>query len=119
MIQLPEFSAEKVGVKDFIVSALCVEGPLSAKQIFTKIKRYGVECSYQAVHKQLLLLARSRIVKKEKWLYSLDDLWIKQVESFIEEIKQKQRAGENIPDNQRIVYPVCRNMNNITCNSAF
>ena len=93
MIQLPEFPCDDAGVRDLIISILCAYTLLSAKQIFAKIQRHGANCSYQAVHKQLVFLSQKKIVRKfNNKHYAINEEWLDFLEVFVYKTKESLRA---------------------------
>ncbi len=91
---LPVLNGEKASSKDVIVSLLAFEQKLTAKKIHSISKRkFGLEVSYQAVHKTLNELCEEKIIQKKGKEYELNLEWIKSLKKFTEEIL----SGKNNP----------------------
>lgn len=74
--------------KGQVVQTLSESWPLNAKEIYSKIKRkFGADCSYQAVHKVIVQMHEKRILKKNEGKYELNIEWFKDVKKFSEKIE--------------------------------
>src|SRR3989338_6138126 len=77
---LPQFGSGARSTKDAIISILSEEWPLTAKQIYNKLRRQqATGISYQAVHKTLAQILDSKILEKTGKEYALSKDWIKKV----------------------------------------
>jgi len=84
---LPDLQ-EGRGVKDIIIHVLSEEWPLSSNEIYTKAKRkYGLNSTYQAVHKMLKQLANQGVLAKEGKKYSISMKWAEKIEKFSKDLK--------------------------------
>lgn len=72
------------GVRGRLVSALLTRRGDSARELFEAVRRQGVRCSYQAVHKALRKLVRDRVVEVVDGKYLLSFLWLRAVKSSLE-----------------------------------
>ncbi len=87
---LPVINGDKTSSKDVIVSLLAYEHPLNAKEIHAKAKRrFGLNISYQAVHKSLNELLEEKIIQKTKKEYELNLNWINSLKKFTEQLLSK------------------------------
>jgi len=87
---------KKKTVKDYIISILSSEWPLSSRKIYNILtKRYNVAVSYQAVHKAIKELAASNIVVRNSNELKLNLEWIKEVKGFGERIGEMYENGKN------------------------
>jgi len=69
--------------KDSIVSILASEWPLSAQEIYNRLKKaFGGGISYQAVHKTLKALVEENVVEKVGKDYRLNKDWISNLKRF-------------------------------------
>jgi hypothetical protein len=84
---LPELGSSDVSVKDAIISILVQGKPLSAKSIHREIiKTWGLNVSYQGVHKAINGLADSGVIYKSGSTYDLNKKWISKLKDFIYKI---------------------------------
>lgn len=75
---------KKKTVKDYIISILSSEWPLSSRKIYNILtKRYNVAVSYQAVHKAIKELIDSGIVIRGWKDLQLNLDWIKEVKGLL------------------------------------
>jgi len=94
-IGLPTVESLDKSTKDYVLSVLASEYPLSVTKIYNKIKKkFGVSITYQAVHKTLGTLLKSGIVAKEGKLYKLERAWIDRTAQFFDDLKSYY-GGEN------------------------
>ncbi|MEK6958579.1 MAG: hypothetical protein AABW59_00890 [archaeon] len=90
--------------KDLVVQVLVNEWPLSAREIFNRVKKNSSSSvSYQAVHKALKLLENDKILYKESGKYSINSSWVESVSDFASFLKRNL-------DSQKAVYPLQRSM---------
>ncbi|MFH1895738.1 MAG: hypothetical protein ABIJ74_04165 [archaeon] len=83
-------NGNNISCKDAVVSLLSEEAPLTAKQIYSRIKRkYALNVSYQAVHKSLKELEKEKMIEKNNKNYSLNVKWIDDLEKFSSSFKEK------------------------------
>lgn len=81
--------------KDAIIKSLSQEWPLTVKQIHQKLQRqYGIESSYQAVHKTIKQMLCDEVLEKSKNSYSISQKWVERnyqnAEQLSEVLKKKQ-----------------------------
>ena len=99
VVVLPELMAgEKTNsVKDLIISILSHEWPLTSKSIHQRIIRlYSVECTYQAVHKQLKEMQGKRIVRKQGKHYLISEKWLNELSQFSTQLKKQYSESSKI-----------------------
>ncbi|MBI4017014.1 MAG: HAD hydrolase-like protein [Candidatus Aenigmarchaeota archaeon] len=85
------------GINGLIVDVLLAMQPLTAKQIYFKLKkRHGVSVSYQAVHKRLKALEKEGLLKKEELDYVINPAWLDQVNDFCSLVKNRLSARERV-----------------------
>ncbi|MCX8190300.1 MAG: hypothetical protein N3F05_03690 [Candidatus Diapherotrites archaeon] len=89
-------SKNGLSLKNAIVLILCMEWPLSVAQIYKRIIRgYGIDCSYQAVFKQVRELESTNVLVKEGRAYRINEEWLKSVNSFVTLVISKYKANPN------------------------
>ncbi len=93
--------------KDRIILLLSHQWPLTAKELYSQIKRTSPsKISYQAVHKMLSELINQKIILKEERKYSLVPSWISSQKDFFTNLdkhyNQKITFNENLPS--KIVF---------------
>jgi hypothetical protein len=82
--------------KTAIIDHLSKEFPLATKKIHHVLQReYGIDVSYQAVHKALQELETERVISKSKEGWQLDHEWLQSQEKFIQGTKQKYSGKIN------------------------
>ncbi len=81
-------NSRPVSVEDFAFLALSRRSFLTAKEIFSEIKRQGFAVSYQAVHKKLKELESASVVNKENSKYSLNRDWLLNTRQFLDSVDQ-------------------------------
>ncbi len=101
---IADFHPGSENCKDLIIKSLSGNPALSAKKIHDKVKKdFQAKVSYQAVHKSLGLLVNANILKRYHHEYYLNQEWIEQIYSFVEDLKEKRAiqvkdASEPRPD---------------------
>ncbi|MFH1586658.1 MAG: hypothetical protein ABID38_02280 [Candidatus Diapherotrites archaeon] len=86
-ITLPEMKS--ASNKDKIISILSRKWPLTTKEIYNALQReYGVEISYQAVHKIIVQLQNEGVMVKNGKDLEINKEWIKSVNKFGNELEQ-------------------------------
>jgi hypothetical protein len=86
-LTLPQIG-EKATSKDYVMTILGYDWPLSVKKIFNLIKkRHGHNVTYQAVFKAVGELSRDGVVEKKKEGYQLNLKWLKDLHSYTEVIE--------------------------------
>jgi predicted transcriptional regulator len=87
-------------VKDAIIVLLSHRWPLSSKTIYLAvIKEYGLNVSYQAVHKALFKLVEDKVICKEECKYRLDNKWIQQMKAYgknLENVYEKNSPKQKL-----------------------
>ncbi|MBU2637843.1 MAG: hypothetical protein KJ955_02625 [Nanoarchaeota archaeon] len=97
-------SLEKhASVKDYIISILTTDWPLTAKKLHSAIKkRYGKNVTYQAVYKAVKELLNENVLRQNNEGYEISDDWVKKLHNFTEIVssnyftKQKTTAIEGL-----------------------
>ncbi len=88
-IMLPEMNTDSESTKNLIINILSKEWPLSAKKVHYRIKKiYAINCTYQAIHKQLRLLTKRKVLEKDGKNYRLSIEWLDALKNFSDEIKK-------------------------------
>jgi len=86
-LTLPQLG-EKAATKDYVITVLGYDWPLSVKKIFNLIKkRYGYNVTYQAVFKAVNELVASGVVDKKQEGYQINLRWLKNLHSYTEVIE--------------------------------
>ncbi len=89
-LSLLKLNVNNSSTQEKIVSILSERWPLTAKEIYnTLIREFGMEVSYQAVHKILTDLEENRVIEKSAKNYELSDQWIKRGKGFFTEIDKR------------------------------
>jgi hypothetical protein len=92
--------------KDLVVSVLSREWPLSAKEIFSRVRKDSkVNLSYQAVHKVILLLVKEGVVAKKEGKYLISSVWADSLFDFSQSLKKNLSSGEEVfPLTRELVF---------------
>lgn len=100
---IPQLNTKQNSTKDTIISILSQEWPLSAKEIYNRIKRQlSLNVSYQAIHKSLKQLEENKIICRAGSKYELDRDWILNIKKFstnLEKLYNKEGMIYNIDQN--------------------
>ena len=99
-------SLEKgASVKDYSISVLSSDWPLTAKKLHAAIKkRFGKNMTYQAVYKTVKELVEEGVLMQNKEGYEISEDWVKKLHSFTEIVssnyftKQKTTAIEGLKE---------------------
>ncbi|RLG18215.1 hypothetical protein DRN67_04380 [Candidatus Micrarchaeota archaeon] len=106
--KLPFKSTSKPSIKDIIIQTLSEEWPLTAKQIYSKIRRKTpTSITYQGVHKAVKQLEESGVLKVEENKYKVDLDWLKSIRSFSELVHRKYAhkvSPDSSPDRMSFVF---------------
>jgi Fe2+ or Zn2+ uptake regulation protein len=83
--------------KDIIIHILSKDWPLSARKIYSHVKKNkkGKDISYQAVHKTLKSLVGIGVLERTGRDYRISEEWMNETEKFISVLKDKYSKGEN------------------------
>lgn len=93
---LPQ-QGKQQSTKDYIVSSLTSEWPLTAKKIFHLIKKkYGKHVTYQAIHKALHELVDQGSLEKTDEGYRISLSWIKQLHRFTEVVESNYFTKQGV-----------------------
>lgn len=84
--------------KDFVITILTSDWPLTLKQIYNKIKNYGYSSSYQAVYKAVKELVSSNAILEKEKKYEMNIGWIKKLQSFTDIVETNYYAKSKIRD---------------------
>ena len=85
-------------VTNHIIEILSNEFPLTTKQIYNKLKRnYGVNVTYQAVHKHVKQLLEQKVLSKDKNKLFINYVWIKNLSVYAKNLAEsiEKGSGEN------------------------
>lgn len=86
-ITLPSSISRPKNVKDAVMNIIARENSLTLKKIYFKIKKMGLDVSYQATHKALSELVRDSIIDKKVNGYSINDSYMDNLSDFIGQIR--------------------------------
>ena len=100
---LPELIDAKRSTKKLILFALAREWPLSPKQIYTRLNQnQGIECTYQAVYKQVKEMEFLQILEKQERGYLINEKWLDKIVAFCCDIKDIYRKQRELTINLRV-----------------
>jgi hypothetical protein len=94
---IPELNGKPKATKDFVITLLTREWPLTLRNIYYRIKKsYGYSASYQSVYKAVkeLLDEGALIQKDKKYVINID--WIKNLQSFTDIVETNYYAKERL-----------------------
>ena len=90
--------------RDLVLNLLFEDWPLSAKEIFEKVKKSSNKTvSYQAIHKVLKVLLEEQILLFKDMKYSVDPRWVKQMKKQYSNIESKLLKKENSFDSSKVL----------------
>ncbi|MBU2441533.1 MAG: hypothetical protein KKA43_04330, partial [Nanoarchaeota archaeon] len=79
---------EKATTKDYIITILGFDWPLTIKKMFNLIKkRYAHKVTYQAVYKTVKELEEKGVIERKKQGYQINLKWLKDVHRYTETIE--------------------------------
>jgi hypothetical protein len=90
---LSQMSAGK-NVRNQVIEILGSEFPLSAKQIFNRVKKQGISGTYHGVYDCVQEMVRTGVINKEGVEYSLSGKWITSTCVIMERIQIKHTLGK-------------------------
>ena len=91
-------------VKNAIIQKLSKQWPLTVKQLDHALKReYGLEVTYQAVHKALHELKRLGTLESSFNKYQLSRKWIEKIGNFTTKLGETYAKNESIDYNKDII----------------
>ncbi len=113
-VSLPTTGSQKKSTKDSVILLLSHEFPLSANQVYSRLrKQFALSVSYQAVHKVLTQLLEEKVLVKEGKNYFLSKQWISSIKKFglnldsqYSENKRWEILGEKLETQKTIVIPL-------------
>jgi hypothetical protein len=86
-LTLPQLG-EKASTKDYVITVLGYDWPLSIKKIFNLIKkRYAYKSTYQAVFKAVGELLADGVIEKKQEGYQINLKWLKNLHGYTEVIE--------------------------------
>jgi hypothetical protein len=89
---------------EYIIEILSNEWPLTAKQIYNRLKRnYGLSVSYQAIHKHLKQMEKEKILIKNERNLSLNPNWVESKKTFFERLR-KSLGKENYEEGRSVFF---------------
>ena len=99
------FLTNKPGnVKNAIIQKLSKQWPLTIKKLYQAIKReFGMNVTYQAVHKALHELEDNNILEKTEDGYQLHENWIKEINQIANNIAKTYSRNEPLDFNKEII----------------
>lgn len=84
-------------LKDRIITLLSITHPLSAKQIFNKLKKnYEISVTYRAVYKAIQEMMLAAILTKKEKEYQINFDWLQKMEQFTEKVKEKYQESDSM-----------------------
>ncbi|MDO8647408.1 MAG: hypothetical protein Q7R70_03260 [Candidatus Diapherotrites archaeon] len=90
---------QKESVSKNIIAVLSEEWPLNAKEVYHKVQRnLGRNLSYQAIHKCLTVLLDDGIITKKEREYSLNPIWLKEINAFTRRVLENYESGKECKD---------------------
>ena len=100
-VSLIELNGKINSSKNAVISVLTETWPLTAKEIYNETKiKFGLNISYQAIHKTIKILEEGQILTKENDGYRLNEDWIDKTRDFSEHLsmtyKLFQKFGPQI-----------------------
>ena len=121
-LNLPNVGSQKGSTKDTIITILSREWPLSAKELYNRVKRENrvTSVSYQAVHKTIKQLLEQHILEKNNEGYLINKVWIEKTKEFSENLSRiyqtKQNQGSKLVFNT--LYDTDKFLTNIMVQNA-
>lgn len=95
-ISLLKFSVNNSSNKEKIIHLLSVKWPLSTKEIYEQLKKeYGVESSYQAVHKTIFELEEQNMIEKVEKDWKIKNEWLQKGGQFFNNALEKYSGTIN------------------------
>jgi hypothetical protein len=94
---VPEINGNPKTTKDFVITILSKEWPLTLRNIYFKIKKaYGYSASYQSVYKAVKELLEDKALTEKDKKYSINVEWIKNLQSFTDIVETNYYAKERL-----------------------
>lgn len=84
------------GSRQFVLEVLAREWPLTARQVFERIRNRGLGITYQAVHKVLGQLSKEGITERSGKGYLLSRQWVFDLKHFAEKLDLSQESSNAI-----------------------
>ena len=82
-------------LKSKVLELISNEKSLSAKQIYSKLKKmHSITSTYQAIHKTLKQMLDEGVLIKEKAVYSINPKWVEDFKKNAEVLAEKVRTGK-------------------------
>ena len=95
-ITVPQLEQKKT-TRDYIISVLGSEWPLTARKIYYILKKkYGHSVSYQAVYKVVKDLVSKKILFRNKNGYQINLDWIKRIHDFTEMVRSNYYTKQKL-----------------------
>jgi hypothetical protein len=98
-------------VKNNVVQLLAEESPLSAKQLHARLaRRFGINVSYQAVHKTLTQMVNEEVLSKSGGKYFVNGEWVKTLKTNVEGLSlrfmdnEKEKKIDSLNENESVSY---------------
>jgi hypothetical protein len=96
-LNIPEINNKPKTTKDFVITILSKEWPLSLRNIFYKIKKgYGYSSTYQSVFKAVNELLEDKTLVKKENTYMINLEWVKDLQSFTDIVETNYYAKEKL-----------------------
>lgn len=103
-VSLIQLNGKVNSVKNAVISILAEKWPLTAKGIHGQIVTvFGLDVSYQAVHKMVKSLEQEHIIVKDGKSYKLNHEWIEKARAFSEQLSDAYAPMKK--EGQTIILP--------------
>ena len=92
-------------LKNLIINVLLIKNKVNIKEIKFEIKnKYGVNVSYQGIHKILYFFKEEKIVEKEDHIWKINDSWLKTIKETFDNIDNEEKILEYNPEMKSISF---------------
>ena len=82
-------------VRNQVIEILGSEFPLSAKQIFNRVKKQGISGTYHGVYDCVQEMVRTGVINKDGVEYHLNQKWIMNIKLFINNVENNYNPFKN------------------------
>jgi len=117
-LSIPKVGEEVKSSKDLVFNILLNEEGLTLMKIYRNIKKeYNVSITYQAVRKAVDNLVKQKLLIKKAKIYSINDVWLRNLKSFVDQALSSGEKGKNIHKFDKKMFD--ENYSVYTLNSLF
>ena len=103
-VELLSLDPKTKSSKEIIVKALGNRWPLSAKEIHSSLVReYGLQSTYQAIHKSVQELESEGIIAKTDKKYALDRNWIEKSRNYFQSLNRSYEKNESMAEDEMTI----------------